>query len=45
MLASSEFNFTDSKSGKITYNPPSSYVSATGWANCQTGKNIQTGEN
>ena len=45
MLASAEFNFTDSKSGKITYNPSSSYVAATGWANCLTGKNIQTGEN
>ena len=45
MLASAEFSFTDSKSGKITYNPSSSYVAATGWANCLTGKNIQTGEN
>ena len=45
MLASAEFNFTDSKSGKITYNPPSSYVAATGWSNCVTGQNKHTGEN
>lgn len=44
MFTSVVFDFVDSKSGKITYNPPSSYVAATGWANCQTGKNTQTGE-
>lgn len=35
-----EFNFVDSKSGKITYTPPSSYVAATGASNCQTGQNV-----
>lgn len=45
MLTTAVFDFADSKSGKITYLPPSSYVAATGWANCQTGQNQQTGEN
>lgn len=45
MLTTVVFSFADSKSGKITYNPPSSYVAATGWANCQTGQNKQTDEN
>jgi hypothetical protein len=45
MLTTVDFNFADSKSGKITYNPPSSYAAATGWANCQTGQNQQTDEN
>lgn len=45
MLTTVSFSFADSKSGKITYNPPSSYVAATGWANCQTGQNQQTNEN
>jgi hypothetical protein len=45
MLASVEFNFTDSRSGRITLNPPSSYVATTGYAACQTGQNTQTGEN
>lgn len=35
-----EFNFVDTKSGKITYTPPSSYVAATSWSNCQTGQNV-----
>ena len=38
-----EFDFVDSKSGKITYIPPSSYTAATGSANCQTGQNNATG--
>ncbi len=37
-----EFNFVDSKSGKITYTPPSSYVAATGYGSCQTGQNTIT---
>lgn len=39
MLTSVVFDFIDSKSGKITYNPSSGFVAATGWANCQTGEN------
>jgi len=38
-----EFNFVDSKSGKITYTPPSSYVAATSWSNCQTGQDASLG--
>jgi len=30
--------FLDAKSGNITYTPPSSYVAATGSAECQTGQ-------
>ncbi len=33
-------DFVDSKSGKITFTPPSSYVAATGWGNCQTGQDV-----
>ena len=38
-----QFDFVDSKSGKITYSPPGSYVAATGPSNCQTGQNTVLG--
>lgn len=45
MISVVQFNFVDGKSGKITFTPPASYVAATGYASCQTGRNITTGAN
>ncbi len=39
-----EFNFVDSKSGKITFTPPSFYMAATGYGNCQTGQDTSSGQ-
>jgi len=36
--------FLNAKSGKITYTPPSSYVAATGSAECQTGQSTLSGQ-
>lgn len=44
MLTSVTFDFVDSKSGKITLSSPSTYVAATGSANCQTGENTLSQE-
>ena len=38
MIYIASLPFLDAKSGKITYTPPSSYVAATGSAECQTGQ-------
>lgn len=45
MISVVEFPFVDGKSGKITFTPPSSYMAATGWAACQTGKHTLDGSN
>lgn len=43
MISVVSFPFVDGKSGGITFTPPSSYVAATGWASCQTGRDMIAG--
>lgn len=45
MISVVSFPFVDSKSGEVTFTPPSSYVAATGYASCRTGQNTITGSN